>query len=146
MCSHAASKHAWESMRFAQERAPGGMLQQGGRSAAMQGRQPGRGQWGRVGDCVISPSQIGYGRWDDLRAEVRQSWVFRFDWFIKTRTALELAHRVDVLAHLIELELEEEEAAEAAEARRKKGKGAAVKPGVKRPMEESMAPPSKRRK
>ncbi|KAL3926070.1 MAG: hypothetical protein SGPRY_003481 [Prymnesium sp.] len=95
---------------------------------------------------VCMTNQIGYGRWDDLRAEVRQSWVFRFDWFIKTRTALELAHRVDVLAHLIELELEEEEAAEAAEARRKKGKGAAVKPGVKRPMEESMAPPSKRRK
>lgn len=29
--------------------------------------------------------QLGYGRWDELKAEIRKSWRFRFDWFFKSR-------------------------------------------------------------
>jgi SWI/SNF-related matrix-associated actin-dependent regulator of chromatin subfamily A member 5 len=34
--------------------------------------------------CMIH--KLGYGNWDDLKAEIRKSWRFRFDWFIKSRT------------------------------------------------------------
>lgn len=27
-----------------------------------------------------------YGAWDELKAQIRQSWRFRFDWFFKSRT------------------------------------------------------------
>ena len=30
--------------------------------------------------------QLGYGQWDELKAEIRKSWRFRFDWFFKSRT------------------------------------------------------------
>ena len=30
--------------------------------------------------------KLGYGNWDDLKAEIRKSWRFRFDWFFKSRT------------------------------------------------------------
>ena len=29
--------------------------------------------------------QLGYGAWDELKASIRQSWRFRFDWFFKSR-------------------------------------------------------------
>jgi len=61
---------------------------------------------------VCMTHQLGYGAWDDLREEVRRCWLFRFDWFIKTRTTAELQRRVDVLIRLIEkenAELEEQE-------------------------------------
>ena len=32
-------------------------------------------------------NQIGYDRWEELREEVRASWLFRFDWWFRTRTA-----------------------------------------------------------
>jgi len=68
---------------------------------------------------VCATNQLGYGRWEELRQAVRASWSLRFDWFVKTRTAQELARRVDVLARLIEKELAEEEAEEAARARKR---------------------------
>ncbi len=37
--------------------------------------------------------KLGYGNWDDLKAEVRKSWRFRFDWFFKSRTSQELGRR-----------------------------------------------------
>ena len=42
-----------------------------------------------------------------LRREVRKSPAFRFDWFIKSRTATELQRRCSTLIALIEKELEE---------------------------------------
>jgi hypothetical protein len=27
--------------------------------------------------------QLGYGRWEELKYEIRKAWNFRFDWFIK---------------------------------------------------------------
>lgn len=30
--------------------------------------------------------KLGYGAWDELKAEIRNHWRFRFDWFFKSRT------------------------------------------------------------
>ena len=34
--------------------------------------------------CMVH--KLGYGAWDELKAEIRKSWRFRFDWFFKSRT------------------------------------------------------------
>ncbi len=34
--------------------------------------------------CMVH--KLGYGQWDELNAEIRKSWRFRFDWFFKSRT------------------------------------------------------------
>lgn len=78
---------------------------------------------------VCMTHHLGYGRWEELRDEVRKCWLFRFDWFIKTRSPLELQRRVDVLIRLIEKENAEiaEAEAEAARKRKKEGGGAKAK-------------------
>ena len=91
---------------------------------------------------VCMTHQLGYGRWEELRDEVRNSWLFRFDWFVKTRTPQELSRRVETLARAIEKEMAEVEAAEEAE-RKSKKKGAAAK-GSKRAAEPEAAPSGKR--
>eukprot|EP00918_Siedleckia_nematoides_P067476 GHVU01146899.1.p1 GENE.GHVU01146899.1~~GHVU01146899.1.p1 ORF type:complete len:911 (+),score=240.26 GHVU01146899.1:124-2856(+) len=55
---------------------------------------------------VCMTHQLGYGRWEELKYEVRRSWNFRFDWFIKSRTPKELENRFKQLVRLIEKELE----------------------------------------
>ena len=55
--------------------------------------------------CMIH--KLGYGCWDELKAEIRKNWRFRFDWFFKSRTPQELARRCDTLIRLIERENEE---------------------------------------
>mmetsp|Transcript_22804 Transcript_22804/g.58023 ORF Transcript_22804/g.58023 Transcript_22804/m.58023 type:complete len:1052 (-) Transcript_22804:484-3639(-) len=55
--------------------------------------------------CMVH--KLGYGNWDDLKAEIRKSWRFRFDWFFKSRTPQELARRCDTLIRLIEKENED---------------------------------------
>ena len=50
--------------------------------------------------------------YDEIRTGIRNAPQFRFDWFIKSRTALELQRRCNTLITLIEKEnqeLEEEE-------------------------------------
>lgn len=70
---------------------------------------------------VCMTEQLGYGRWDDIKREVRRSWQFRFDWYLKSRTPNEIKRRVDSLIRLIEKENEEIANAEReAEARRRK--------------------------
>ena len=51
--------------------------------------------------------ELGYGAWDEIKAEVRKSWRFKFDWFFKSRTPQELQRRADTLIRLIEKEAEE---------------------------------------
>ena len=34
---------------------------------------------------VCMTHQLGYGRWEELKYEIRKAWNFRFDWFIKVR-------------------------------------------------------------
>ncbi|KAK9868512.1 hypothetical protein WJX84_000615 [Apatococcus fuscideae] len=60
--------------------------------------------------CMIH--RLGYGAWDELKAEIRKTWRFRFDWFFKSRTPQELARRCDTLIRLVEKENEEAEAVE----------------------------------
>lgn len=35
---------------------------------------------------VCMMHRLGYGAWDELKAEIRNHWRFRFDWFFKSRT------------------------------------------------------------
>jgi len=61
---------------------------------------------------VCMMHKLGYGEWEQLKMEVRKSWQFRFDWFIKSRTTVELSKRCDALMRMIEKEnqdLEEKE-------------------------------------
>eukprot|EP00293_Proteomonas_sulcata_P009448 CAMPEP_0184290208 /NCGR_PEP_ID=MMETSP1049-20130417/2548_1 /TAXON_ID=77928 /ORGANISM="Proteomonas sulcata, Strain CCMP704" /LENGTH=298 /DNA_ID=CAMNT_0026597327 /DNA_START=45 /DNA_END=941 /DNA_ORIENTATION=- len=58
---------------------------------------------------VCMTHQLGYGRWEELKFEIRRSWNFRFDWFIKSRTPKELEARFKQLVRLIEKELELED-------------------------------------
>merc|ERR1711916_100745 len=44
---------------------------------------------------------LGYGKWEEIKNEIRQSWKFRFDWFLKSRTPLEIQRRVDTLIRLV---------------------------------------------
>eukprot|EP00879_Flechtneria_rotunda_P001459 GHRR01001613.1.p1 GENE.GHRR01001613.1~~GHRR01001613.1.p1 ORF type:complete len:1090 (+),score=452.35 GHRR01001613.1:198-3467(+) len=69
---------------------------------------------------VCSIAKLGYGAWDDLKAEIRKSWRFRFDWFLKSRTPQELSRRAETLIRLIEKEQEDENPSAAAE---RKGRG-----------------------
>ena len=48
--------------------------------------------------------KLGYGSWDQLKSEIRRSWLFRFDWFLKSRTPQELGRRTDTLIRLVEKE------------------------------------------
>lgn len=63
--------------------------------------------------CMLH--KLGFDKenvYDELRTSVRQAPQFRFDWFIKSRTAMELQRRCNTLITLIErenLELEEKE-------------------------------------
>lgn len=56
---------------------------------------------------VCMMNKLGYGAWDQLKQEIRKSWLFRFDWFFKSRTAVELQRRGDVLIRMIEKETDE---------------------------------------
>lgn len=58
---------------------------------------------------ICMAHKLGYGRWDELKTEIRKAWQFRFDWFIKSRTPQELNRRVDTLIRLIEKENQEVE-------------------------------------
>ncbi|XP_078719155.1 SWI/SNF-related matrix-associated actin-dependent regulator of chromatin subfamily A member 5 isoform X1 [Lampetra fluviatilis] len=89
--------------------------------------------------CMVH--RLGFEKesvYDELRQCIRNAPQFRFDWFIKSRTAMELQRRCNTLITLIErenMELEEKEKAD------KKKRG--PKPGTKRkgesPVEEKGA-------
>jgi len=49
-------------------------------------------------------SKVGYGNWDGLKQSVVEDVTLRYNWFLKSRTADDLAKRVDSLIHLIEKE------------------------------------------
>ena len=68
--------------------------------------------------CMVH--KLGYGAWDEIKSEIRKSWLFRFDWFFKSRTPPELQRRCDTLIRLVERENEElsEQAAKEKKARK----------------------------
>merc|ERR1712025_1290887 len=77
--------------------------------------------------CMLH--KLGFDKenvYEELRAAVRAAPQFRFDWFIKSRTALELQRRCNTLIMLIEKEMNEIEERERQD--RKKG----PKPGLPR--------------
>lgn len=74
---------------------------------------------------VCLAHSVGYGRWEDLVREVRRSWLFKFDWFMKTRVPHELGERVEMLAELIEKQV------------LKESKAGKARAGSKRPLEEA---------
>lgn len=78
--------------------------------------------------CMLH--KLGYGAWDDLKAEIRKSWRFRFDWFFKSRTPQELARRSDTLIRLIEKENEDIEKAETEERRKVGGPSGSKRSGA----------------
>ncbi|XVE65663.1 hypothetical protein DITRI_Ditri08aG0018200 [Diplodiscus trichospermus] len=55
--------------------------------------------------CMVH--KLGYGNWEELKAVFRTSPLFRFDWFVKSRTTQELARRCDTLIRLVEKENQE---------------------------------------
>ena len=81
--------------------------------------------------CVLS--KVGWGEWDQVKSEVRQSWRFRFDWYFKSRNVTEIARRADYLVKLCEKEEEiiAEKNREKAARARKSTKASASK-GAKR--------------
>uniref|UniRef100_A0A7S3DI44 SANT domain-containing protein n=2 Tax=Palpitomonas bilix TaxID=652834 RepID=A0A7S3DI44_9EUKA len=78
---------------------------------------------------ICMTHQLGYGKWDELKMEIRNSWEFRFDWFLKSRTPAELGRRVDVLLRL----LEKEKAKGAGDKKRKSGGNDQVKEKKRKP-------------
>merc|ERR1711981_818389 len=71
--------------------------------------------------CMLH--KLGFDKenvYEELRAAVRNAPQFRFDWFIKSRTAMELQRRCNTLITLIERENHEIEEREKAEKKSKK--------------------------
>merc|ERR1712066_764103 len=72
--------------------------------------------------CMLH--KLGFDKenvYEELRAAVRAAPQFRFDWFIKSRTAMELQRRCNTLITLIERENSEIEEKEKSERRKKTG-------------------------
>ncbi|CAG8519885.1 14503_t:CDS:2, partial [Cetraspora pellucida] len=64
---------------------------------------------------LIALAKYGYGTedvYEKIRNEIENAEVFRFNWFIKSRTAGEIARRCTTLINLIQKEHGEEEAAQ----------------------------------
>lgn len=71
--------------------------------------------------CMLH--KLGFDKenvYEELRAAVRNAPQFRFDWFIKSRTAMELQRRCNTLITLIERENHEIEEKERAEKKKNK--------------------------
>ncbi|KAK3913636.1 Chromatin-remodeling complex ATPase chain Iswi [Frankliniella fusca] len=74
--------------------------------------------------CMLH--KLGFDKenvYEELRAAVRSAPQFRFDWFIKSRTAMELQRRCNTLITLIERENQELEEKERQEKKRGRPKG-----------------------
>lgn len=77
--------------------------------------------------CMLH--KLGFDRenvYEELRAAVRASPQFRFDWFLKSRTAMELQRRCNTLITLIERENAELEERERNEKKKKASKSSSV--------------------
>lgn len=83
--------------------------------------------------CMLH--KLGFDKenvYDELRAAVRAAPQFRFDWFIKSRTAMELQRRCNTLITLIERENQELEEKEKAEKKKRGPKATTPKGSQKR--------------
>ena len=90
--------------------------------------------------CMLH--KLGFDRdlvYEELRAAVRSAPQFRFDWFIKSRTAMELQRRCNTLIMLIEKEMNEIEERERNERKKTAGKSTDKKRKVEDEEDESSA-------
>lgn len=92
--------------------------------------------------CMLH--KLGFDRemvYDELKSGIRAAPQFRFDWFIKSRTASELQRRCNTLITLIERENQELEEKEK-QSRKKPGRppGSGAKTGGKRAASENTTP------
>ncbi|GAU11111.1 hypothetical protein TSUD_197350 [Trifolium subterraneum] len=95
---------------------------------------------------ICMTHKLGYGNWDELKAAFRMSPLFRFDWFVKSRTTQELTRRCDTLIRLVEKENQEYDERER-QARKEKKLAAKSSTPSKRPMPRQAESPSlKKRK
>ncbi|KAK4782747.1 hypothetical protein SAY86_007121 [Trapa natans] len=92
--------------------------------------------------CMVH--KLGYGNWDELKAAFRTSPLFRFDWFVKSRTTQELARRCDTLIRLVEKENQEYDERER-QARKEKKLAKSTTTPSKRPTTENPTSVRKRR-
>lgn len=77
--------------------------------------------------CVLH--KLGFDKenvYEELRSAVRYAPQFRFDWFLKSRTALELQRRCNTLITLIERENQEMEEKDRLDKKKKSSKSNAV--------------------
>eukprot|EP00258_Populus_trichocarpa_P009252 XP_002315568.3 ISWI chromatin-remodeling complex ATPase CHR11 isoform X2 [Populus trichocarpa] len=94
--------------------------------------------------CMVH--KLGYGNWDELKAAFRTSALFRFDWFVKSRTTQELARRCDTLIRLVEKENQEYDERER-QARKEKKLAKNMTPSKRSMGRQTDSPPSlKKRK
>lgn len=54
-------------------------------------------------------SYVGYSNWVELQIEIQRSYIFRFDWYIKSRNISELSRRSEYLVKILQKEAEEAE-------------------------------------
>lgn len=69
---------------------------------------------------------VGYGNWDVLKSRIRKSFMFKFDYMLRSRTSGELQRRVDSLIRILEKEFEEKKNPELG----KRKKEASSEPGL----------------
>lgn len=61
---------------------------------------------------LVTLEKLGYGSedvYERIRQEIKHSPMFRFDWFIKSRTALEINRRCNTLVSIVTKEAGDEE-------------------------------------
>ncbi|TKY72001.1 putative chromatin-remodeling complex ATPase chain [Spatholobus suberectus] len=93
--------------------------------------------------CMVH--KLGYGNWDELKAAFRTSPLFRFDWFVKSRTTQELARRCDTLIRLVEKENQEYDERER-QARKEKKLAKSMTPSKRALARQTENPSLKKRK
>lgn len=102
--------------------------------------------------CMLH--KLGFDKdnvYEELRAAVRNAPQFRFDWFIKSRTAMELQRRCNTIISLIEKENNEIEEKEKAEKAKKKkeeraNKGTPSKSDKRKADEDGSTPTTSKKK
>ncbi|KHN03385.1 Putative chromatin-remodeling complex ATPase chain [Glycine soja] len=94
--------------------------------------------------CMIH--KLGYGNWDELKAAFRMSPLFRFDWFVKSRTTQEITRRCDTLVRLVEKENQEYDERERQARKEKKIAAKSMTPSKRSMPRQSESPSLKKRK
>ncbi|CAL0330673.1 unnamed protein product [Lupinus luteus] len=94
--------------------------------------------------CMVH--KLGYGNWDVLKAAFRMSPLFRFDWFVKSRTTQELTRRCDTLIRLVEKENQEYDERERQARKEKKLSKSMTTPSKRSSTRQTESPSQQKRK